>query len=161
MFVTTPTNFTPANPLEYPKFPRHVRAEIGRRLFREKNRLRTTEPWTRSPVGRGKCRLPPHNALSERSAAAIVSDSRDTTQDCPPDPSKAVVQFPSLMKVKRVVLFREREISFRTQTRFITLSGFNYGRWTYPNDFKGKSMLISFSRTLIWLLMIPFAFFSA
>lgn len=135
MFVTTPTNFTPANPLEYPKFPRHVRAEIGRRLFREKNPLGTTEPWTRSSVGRGKCRLPSHNALSARSAAAIVSDPRRRIRR----KRRPISASPAESKACCVALFREREIFVPNAAEIITCyHGINYGDQHTRMILKGK-----------------------
>lgn len=131
----SPTNFTPANPLEYPKFPRHVRAEIGRRLFREKNPLGTTEPWTRSSVGRGKCRLPSHNALSARSAAAIVSDPRRRIRRKRRPISASLAE----SKACCVALFREREIFVPNATEIITCyHGINYGDQHTRMILKGK-----------------------
>lgn len=95
MFVTTPTNFTPANPLEYPKFPRHVRAEIGRRLFREKNPLGTTEPWTRSSEENVVC---PRTMRYPRDLPPPLCPIRDVGS------VESVVQFqPRRLKVKLVV----------------------------------------------------------
>lgn len=95
MFVTTPTNFTPANPLKYPKFPRHVRAEIGRRLFREKNPLGTTEPWTRSSEENVVC---PRTMRYPRDLPPPLCPIRDVGS------VESVVQFqPRWLKVKLVV----------------------------------------------------------